>query len=66
MSSKDVIRAWKNEEYLASLSPAEVAALPQNPAGNIELRSHRNTRGVTHLIFCTTSIVIECSASNCA
>jgi mersacidin/lichenicidin family type 2 lantibiotic len=65
MSSKDVIRAWKNEEYLATLSPAEVSALPANPAGNIELHSRRNTRGVTFLHLCN-SIVIECSASNCA
>ena len=65
MSSKDVIRAWKNEEYLASLSPAEVSALPENPAGNIDLRSYRNTRAVTVFHLCN-SIVIECSASNCA
>jgi mersacidin/lichenicidin family type 2 lantibiotic len=65
MSPKDVIRAWKNEEYAASLSPAEASALPENPAGNIELRSHRNTRGITLFHLCN-SIVIECSASNCA
>lgn len=65
MSCKDVIRAWKNEDYLASLSPAEVSALPANPAGNIEFRSHQNTRSVTVLHLCN-SIVIECSASNCA
>ena len=64
MSPKDVIRAWKNEEYLATLSPAEVSALPENPAGNIELRSRQNTRGITVFLHCN-SIVIECSASNC-
>jgi len=37
MSSTDVVRAWKNEDYLVSLSPEELAALPENPAGKIEL-----------------------------
>lgn len=33
----DVIRAWKDEEYRRSLSPSELAALPANPAGVVEL-----------------------------
>jgi mersacidin/lichenicidin family type 2 lantibiotic len=37
MSNVDVIRAWKDEEYRLSLSDAERAALPANPAGLIEL-----------------------------
>lgn len=37
MSKPDVIRAWKDEEYLHSLSEEERALLPQNPAGGIEL-----------------------------
>jgi mersacidin/lichenicidin family type 2 lantibiotic len=37
MSNVDVIRAWKDEEYRNSLSDAERAALPANPAGLIEL-----------------------------
>ncbi len=37
MSHVDVIRAWKDEEYRRSLSAAERAALPKNPAGMIEL-----------------------------
>jgi mersacidin/lichenicidin family type 2 lantibiotic len=37
MSKIDVIRAWKDEEYLASLSDAERAMLPENPAGYFEL-----------------------------
>lgn len=62
MSAKDIVRAWKNEDYLATLSPAEISVLPENPAGNIELRSFRD-RQITSP-HC--SIVIECSASNCA
>lgn len=37
MSKLDIVRAWKDEEYCASLSETQRAALPQNPAGIIEL-----------------------------
>jgi mersacidin/lichenicidin family type 2 lantibiotic len=37
MSSAKLIRAWKDEEYRLSLSEAERALLPENPAGSIEL-----------------------------
>ena len=37
MSNVDIIRAWKDEEYRNSLSEAERAQLPGNPAGAIEL-----------------------------
>jgi mersacidin/lichenicidin family type 2 lantibiotic len=37
MSIKTVIRAWKDTEFRNSLSQAERAALPANPAGIIEL-----------------------------
>ena len=37
MSKIDTIRAWKDEAYRRSLSEAELAKLPQNPAGLIEL-----------------------------
>ena len=33
----DVVRAWKDEAYRASLSDAERAALPEHPVGPIEL-----------------------------
>lgn len=64
MSAKDIVRAWKNEDYLSTLNPAEVSALPENPAGNIELRSHRKTQ--ISLVPPHCSVVLECSASNCA
>ncbi|MBV9121897.1 MAG: mersacidin/lichenicidin family type 2 lantibiotic [Planctomycetes bacterium] len=37
MSPSDIIRAWKDEAFRKSLSPAERALLPENPAGMIEL-----------------------------
>jgi mersacidin/lichenicidin family type 2 lantibiotic len=37
MNAFDIIRAWKDEAYRASLSAAQLAAMPANPAGMIEL-----------------------------
>jgi mersacidin/lichenicidin family type 2 lantibiotic len=37
MSKVNIIRAWKDEAYRNSLSDAERAALPENPAGVLEL-----------------------------
>ncbi len=37
MSNIDVIRAWKDEAYRNSLTPDQLAALPENPAGFVEL-----------------------------
>lgn len=33
----DVVRAWKDEEYLQSLTPEQLKDLPPNPAGKVEL-----------------------------
>ena len=48
MSKLDIIRAWKDEEYCESLSLAERARVPQNPAGIIDPRqmlvAHRQVR----------------------
>jgi mersacidin/lichenicidin family type 2 lantibiotic len=37
----DVTRAWKDEDYLLSLSEAERAALPENPVGVVDLRDEQ-------------------------
>lgn len=37
MSTLDIIRAWKDPEYRAGLTPDEQALLPAHPAGFIEL-----------------------------
>jgi mersacidin/lichenicidin family type 2 lantibiotic len=33
----NIVRAWKDEEYRLSLSASELALLPENPAGSLEL-----------------------------
>jgi len=37
MTHLDIVRAWKDAEYRASLSPAERALVPAHPAGLVEL-----------------------------
>ena len=37
MSDQDVVRAWRDAEYRASLSEVEQAALPAHPAGERRL-----------------------------
>ncbi len=37
MSTVDIVRAWKDEEYRNSLSDEQRALLPDNPAGLVEL-----------------------------
>ena len=37
MSKMDVIRAWRDPEYRATLSSEELSRLPSNPAGLVEL-----------------------------
>ncbi|HYG61306.1 MAG TPA: mersacidin/lichenicidin family type 2 lantibiotic [Thermoanaerobaculia bacterium] len=37
MKKRDIIRAWRDEEFRLSLSEEQRAQLPANPAGNVEL-----------------------------
>ena len=37
LSNLSIVRAWKDNEYRKSLSAEELAALPQHPAGLVEL-----------------------------
>lgn len=37
MSDRDIISAWEDQDYRSSLTAEELAMLPENPAGGIEL-----------------------------
>ena len=61
MSKIDIIRAWKDERYRMSLTEAERAQLPPNPAGSLELTdlematvSGGTTESVTSFGCCLT------------
>lgn len=61
----DVIRAWKDEAYRASLSEEQLAQLPASPAGAVEINEDY-LRGVTggdwNSTFCCSLL---CSDSCC-
>lgn len=37
MQHDDIVKAWKDAEFRAELSPEERALIPENPAGLVEL-----------------------------
>jgi mersacidin/lichenicidin family type 2 lantibiotic len=39
MNGVDVIRAWKDEAYRASLTDSQRSTLPENPAGLVEVNA---------------------------
>jgi mersacidin/lichenicidin family type 2 lantibiotic len=46
MTREEIVRAWKDENFRASLDPEALAALPENPAGSLfEDRSAENDAG---------------------
>lgn len=59
MAKIDIIRAWKDPEYRASLTEAERASVPANPAGLIELddKEMRSVLGGTGGIMHPTTTV---------
>ncbi|MDJ0572975.1 MAG: mersacidin/lichenicidin family type 2 lantibiotic [Pleurocapsa sp. MO_192.B19] len=58
MSNYDIIRAWKDEDYLESLSEEQRVLVPENPAGMIEL-SDEDMEVVAGGIFKNTCICID-------
>jgi len=64
VSIKNIIRAWKDEDYRLSLSEAERALLPEHPAGLIEL-SGAEMDGVAGGCGCTDGCTCTCSCCCC-
>lgn len=68
MKKIDVVRAWRDEEYRNSLTPEELASLPESPAGlavvqDSVLRSVTGGCGV-HSSGCQTTKYTSCVAPN--
>jgi len=55
MRKSDVIRAWKDPAYRATLTAEELAQLPGHPSGALELRDEQ-LRAVTGAVALTTAI----------
>ena len=54
MSNLDVIRAWKDQHYRLSPSEPQLARLPANPAGLVELSDDHLTAQTSTIIICGT------------
>ena len=62
MTKEEIIRAWKDEAYRSALSGAELAQLPENPAGIIDL-SDAQLGGVGGRDSTIYSLIIEGSVA---
>jgi mersacidin/lichenicidin family type 2 lantibiotic len=66
MSTANIIRAWKDENYRSSLSGAELTTLPLNPAGVSALSGFTPAQasgGFYTFVECPTNI---CTLARCA
>ena len=66
MTANRTIRAWKDEEYRLSLSEAERALLPANPAGIVELTEDdlgAAAGGNLTILGCTKYCSANCSVT---
>ncbi|NOK60968.1 MAG: mersacidin/lichenicidin family type 2 lantibiotic [Chloroflexi bacterium AL-W] len=54
MSNVDIVRAWKDSAYRASLTEEQRAQLPQNPAGFVQLSGFELERAADdHALYTT-------------
>jgi mersacidin/lichenicidin family type 2 lantibiotic len=74
MTPLDIIRAWKDEGYRRSLTAAQIAALPPNPAGLVELSDEElrvagGLKGITPPMttawMCTLQTFMNWNACGC-
>lgn len=69
MHKAEIIRAWKDEEYLASLDDEERASLPAHPAGVVDLseESLGEAGGYTIITGCipisVITVLLNCAPS---
>ena len=63
MSIKNIIRAWKDEDYRLNLSEAERALLPEHPAGLIELSGAEMDGVVGGVNLITVSWFVNCDTT---
>jgi mersacidin/lichenicidin family type 2 lantibiotic len=60
----DVVRAWKDPEYRKTLTPEELASLPENPAGASEV-SDEDIGNVSGGVKRETFAATMCAANSC-
>jgi mersacidin/lichenicidin family type 2 lantibiotic len=60
MSELDIIRAWKDVSYRRNLSASQLAQVPANPAGMIEIHETSQGRFLTPSPTCSRQISEPC------
>jgi len=63
MNINNIIRAWKDENYRLSLSAAEQAMLPENPAGALELSDAQLGAVSGAAITDNSTLLVICTAN---
>ncbi len=65
MTNSNIVRSWKDDDYLLNLSSQERAYLPDNPAGLTELTDEEmfNVNGGTTLVSIVVATVFYSAAS---
>ncbi len=66
MKKKQILEAWRNEEYYLSLSEEERAGIPEHPSGLLDIEDDvlRTIAGGCGA-GCTTGICTPCGTINC-
>ena len=65
MSQLDIVRAWKDQKYRLTLTDLQLASLPPNPAGCIELDYIEGAAGDIPIIFTCIGICAITSDGGC-
>ncbi|HET9228438.1 MAG TPA: mersacidin/lichenicidin family type 2 lantibiotic [Thermoanaerobaculia bacterium] len=70
MKKKQILEAWRNEEFFLSLSEEERAAVPEHPSGLLDidddvLKTITGGCGPTTVKFCTTGVCTPCGTIHC-
>lgn len=65
MKNVNVVRAWKDAAYFASLSDADKALVPANPAGNIELGADMGAVAGGRMSAASERLAASCTGSIC-
>ena len=72
MSHREIVRAWKDEEYRSNLNSRHRAMLPDNPAGATDISDEElagvgggTTTGTTTTLTTVVSLLVICSAITC-
>ena len=62
MTTREIIRAWKDSAFRSSLSAEQLASLPTNPAGNCELADDE----LAGAFGGSSTLFLTCGRATCA